>query len=163
MSVRKQSTSLARAARRAFWTLRLVAAIAGLPVARGQQDADTEKITAQNGTVDGLLVSKRSTWAVQSIVAARVGKGMPSHMPVAASVHERALVEAHAASLGLQDAADVALKRATGRDEVGLEHARYQQVYLAVPVTGGEVLVHLNGDRVVYSERHGTTVSPCVG
>ena len=40
------------------------------------------------------------------------------------------------------------LSRAQGKDEIGIEHVRFQQVHQGIPVRGGEFIVHLNGSRV---------------
>ena len=38
--------------------------------------------------------------------------------------------------------------RASQKDEIGIEHVRFQQLHQGVPVRGGEFIVHLNGSRV---------------
>ena len=40
------------------------------------------------------------------------------------------------------------------RDALGQEHVRLQQLYDGVPVTAGELIVHLQGDRVVAANGH---------
>ena len=45
-------------------------------------------------------------------------------------------------------AADLALNRVES-DEAGLQHVRFDQVVHGVPVFGGQLIVHLQGDRVV--------------
>jgi Zn-dependent metalloprotease len=84
-------------------------------------------------------------------MAAIQGKGMPTGLEASAPAHARAasFLASHAASLGLSSGADVALKEEMARDEVGVEHVRYQQLYKGVPVTGGEILIHLKGNRVI--------------
>ena len=43
------------------------------------------------------------------------------------------------------------------QDELSIDHVRYQQLHRGVPVTGGELIVHLKGDRVLAT--NGKTVS----
>jgi bacillolysin len=55
----------------------------------------------------------------------------------------------YGASFGILDRDSVSLKRASGRDEVGMEHVRFQQMHQGIPVTGGELTLHLRGSAVV--------------
>jgi Zn-dependent metalloprotease len=89
------------------------------------------------------------------------GAGVPSGAPASAPARERALtfVNANAAAFGLREIATpagrragVAVKQEMPRDEVGLEHVRFQQLHNGIPVTGGELLIHLKGDRVVSAQ-----------
>jgi Zn-dependent metalloprotease len=89
------------------------------------------------------------------------GEGVPSGAPSSATARERAqtFVNANAAAFGLRQTgtttrrqAGVAVKQETPRDEVGVEHVRFQQLHNGIPVTGGELLVHLKGDRVVSAQ-----------
>jgi vibriolysin len=115
-----------------------------------QQDSGN-RLTAADNSEDGLLLQKRATGEIQSTMAAIRGKGLPTGLEASAPAHARAasFLASHAASLGLRNGADVALKQEMARDEVGIEHLRYQQLYQGVPVTGGELLIHLKGSRVV--------------
>src|SRR6185369_14288118 len=58
-------------------------------------------------------------------------------------------VQAYGKPFGLADSSQVRLLRASQKDELGLEHVRFQQVHRGVPVTGGEFLVHLKGSRAM--------------
>lgn len=62
----------------------------------------------------------------------------------------RTFLGEYAAAFGLRNAAgDVELRGPARRDELGLDHVRFQQVVNGVPVTAGEVMVHLRGSEVV--------------
>ena len=63
---------------------------------------------------------------------------------------DRALsfLTAYGAAFGLRSAADLALE-ATLSDELQMDHVRFQQLHQGVRVTGGELIVHLRGNRVV--------------
>jgi Zn-dependent metalloprotease len=52
-------------------------------------------------------------------------------------------------AFGLASAERARVKATDGPDEVGIEHVRLQQIENGVPVTGGELIVHLKGDAVV--------------
>jgi bacillolysin len=55
----------------------------------------------------------------------------------------------HGAAFGLGSESRAVVRRTEPRDAVGLDHVRLQQTYRGVPVTGGEILVHLRGQEVV--------------
>jgi Zn-dependent metalloprotease len=98
----------------------------------------------------GLIISQRSAHTGFVSFAASRGNG------ILVSVQENALPETRARSFlgvyghefGIFDHAQVTLRRAD-RDALGLEHVRFQQTHLGVPVTAGELIVHLNGSRVM--------------
>ena len=52
-------------------------------------------------------------------------------------------------AFGIQDPSQVRVLREVARDETGMEHVRFQQLHRDVPVTGGELTVHLRGADVV--------------
>ncbi|MCP4200802.1 MAG: M4 family metallopeptidase, partial [bacterium] len=61
----------------------------------------------------------------------------------------RAFLAAYGAAFGASGADQMSLKRVTGADEVGMEHVRFRQTHQGVPITGGELTVHLRGSAVV--------------
>ncbi len=61
----------------------------------------------------------------------------------------RAFLDRYGAAFGALDRDQMSLTRVTGADEVGMEHVRFQQTYQGVPVTGGELVVHLRSAGVV--------------
>ncbi len=130
--------------------LRISAAFRGL-LQRVQSDTLLVDVVAQGGGDDELVVQPRVTSGIQSTWATVQGKGVITGVPASAPPRERALafLAANAPAFGLSSAADVAVKQEIPRDEVGLEQVRFQQLHRGVPVTGGEMLVHLRGDRVV--------------
>lgn len=61
-----------------------------------------------------------------------------------------AFLQAHGSVFGLGSAtAEVELARPAERDELGMDHVRFRQVVRGVPVTGGELTVHLRGTNVL--------------
>jgi Zn-dependent metalloprotease len=129
---------------------------------RAQEQEETRQgtvvLTGPGSGNDGLVLDTRATSSIQNTTATIHQEGLPSGAPASAPARERALafLNANAAALGLRNPAatagrraEVALKEETPKDEVGLEHVRFQQLHNGIPVTGGEVLVHLKGDRVV--------------
>src|SRR5262245_51077399 len=61
----------------------------------------------------------------------------------------RAFLATYGSAFGIASAGDVALFRSEGPDLVGMEHVRFKQLYGGVPVTAGELTVHLRGASVI--------------
>jgi len=78
------------------------------------------------------------------------GAGVPLAFGANAPPHERAraFLANHGAAFGV-DVAQTAHLWSHGPDELGMEHARFQQLHGGIPVTGGELTVHLRGAGVV--------------
>ncbi len=72
---------------------------------------------------------------------------LPATAPAAARA--LAFLDDHGAAFGVSGRDGLSTVRATGRDEVGIEHVRFRQTHRGVPVTGGELIVHLRGSAVV--------------
>ena len=66
-----------------------------------------------------------------------------------AEARGRAFLRAHGEAFGIADVGDVRHMRTHGPDDIGTEHARFRQLHNGVPVTGGEIMVHLRGAAVV--------------
>lgn len=86
-----------------------------------------------------------------TFVAADPGHPIPVAASAAASAEERAraFLGVYGQAFGVRDSGRVRLKRTSGLDDVGIEHVHFQQVHNGVPVTGGELTVHVRGDTVV--------------
>ncbi len=60
-----------------------------------------------------------------------------------------AFLRSHGRAFGVSDAAsELALRSPAERDELGFDRVRFQQVVRGVPVTAGEITVHLSGSSV---------------
>ncbi len=79
------------------------------------------------------------------------GRSVPMPPAKSAPAAERALafVDRYGRAFGIAHRAQLALVRASVPDEVGMEHVRFRQTWGGVPVTGGELTVHLSGSNVV--------------
>jgi Zn-dependent metalloprotease len=75
--------------------------------------------------------------------------GVPLPATAHAEARARAFLQAHGRAFGVADAGDAAHLRSRGPDNLGMEHVRFRQLHAGVPVTGGELTVHLRGVRVV--------------
>jgi Zn-dependent metalloprotease len=60
-----------------------------------------------------------------------------------------AFLDDFGAAFGIGGRDWVSLTRSSALDEVGMEHVRFRQIHQGVPVTGGELVVHLRGSAVV--------------
>jgi bacillolysin len=65
-----------------------------------------------------------------------------------------AFVDQYGSAFGLTSRVAARLLRATPVDALGQEHVRLQQLHDGIPVTAGEMIVHLKGDRVVAVNAH---------
>lgn len=138
-----------------------------LPVTRGVLFAllfvslSLPAVAQESGAGAGLIPSLTERGAGLTIrhVSAQTGlptfasggeRGILLDVSAVASAETRALafVDAYGKAFGLESAAQVRAIRAHA-DELGLEHVRLQQLHEGVPVTGGELIVHLKGPRVL--------------
>lgn len=95
------------------------------------------KMSKDTGLVTFLSMDRR---AAVPVVGAAVTR--PEEMA-------QTFLQGYGDAFGLRGAGDVELRGPALRDELGLEHVRFQQVVNGVPVTAGEVSVHLRGSEVV--------------
>ena len=83
-----------------------------------------------------------------------------------AEVRARVFLDDFGAAFGVGDSRQLTLRHLSGLDEVGMEHVRFQQTHGGVPVTGGELTVHLRGASVVavnaksLPDLEGLTITP---
>lgn len=133
-------------------TALLVAASSG-PVLRGQQPvpAGTRVIPSLVEPGQGLAV--RATGARSGLVtfAAATGRGLWLPGTTAAPALERALAfaDAYGRPFGLAGRQNVEPAGPAQADGLGQEHVRLRQTVQGIPVTAGELVVHLRGDRVI--------------
>jgi Zn-dependent metalloprotease len=80
-------------------------------------------------------------------------------LPETAPAEERAraFLDDHGAVFGILGRDWATMTRVNGPDELGMEHVRFRQTHRGVPVTGGELIVHLRGSAVLAA--NGKTLS----
>ncbi len=80
-----------------------------------------------------------------------LGKPIKGRLSAADPAQDRAtdFLDRFGRAFGIDDPSELSLSNVSAVDEVGLEHVRFRQTYRGVPVTGGEVMVHLRGADVV--------------
>jgi bacillolysin len=111
---------------------------------------------------EGLTVMHRSPQTGLPTFAASRGRGLLLAVPAAASAESRAMafVNAYGRDFGLAGDSAVEIERSSPVDEAGLEHVRMQQVHQGIPITAGELLVHLKGTRAMAANGHTLTDLP---
>jgi len=131
---------------------------AGVPALLGQepQPAATPTIPSLTEPGEGLAIQTRSSQTGLVTFASSRGQGVLLRGMAAAPAEERAMafVDQYGSAFGLATRANVRALRAPQRDALGLEHVRLQQVADGIPVTAGDLIVHLRGDRVVGVNGH---------
>jgi bacillolysin len=142
-------------------TVAVVAGLSPLPVkaAVGAEGAVAESVARMQASAGpDLFVQHSKTTDLVRFLSARKGQGI--HVGGAgtpAELRARAFLDGYGAAFGIREAAEYEIKATSPRDEVGMEHVRVRQVHKGVPVTGGEMFVHLKGEYVVAA--NGKTVS----
>lgn len=139
-------------------TLAAAGLAAGVPALLGQepQPPAASLIQSLSEPGEGLVIQARSPQTGLVTFATSRGQGVLLRGMAAAPAEERAIafVDQYGSAFGLGTRADVRALRAPQRDALGLEHVRLQQVADGIPVTAGEIIVHLRGDRVVGVNGH---------
>ena len=116
---------------------------------RPADDGPSVRSLAEPG--EGLAIRGRSTQTGFVTFASSSGRGILLPVQASAAADQRAFgfVDLYGASFGLADRSQVRLLRAPAIDRLGVTHVRLQQLHKGVPVTGGELVVHLKGSRVM--------------
>lgn len=88
--------------------------------------------------------------------ASSPGRGILLPLDASSSAESRALefLSIYGAAFGLNGTSEVRLLREAESDALGLEHVRLQQTYGGVPIRAAELIVHLDGARVMAANGH---------
>ena len=122
------------------------------PIVDAQRGPQNPDFLSNPGNPDeGLALTRRTTRAGATTFARPRGGGIPVAAPDSARASQRALsfLASHGSAFGLERASDVRLLRESAPDDGGIEHVRFQQLHHGLPVTAGQMIVHLKGERVV--------------
>ncbi|MCC7181745.1 MAG: M4 family metallopeptidase [Acidobacteria bacterium] len=139
-------------------TLAAAGLATGVPALLGQepQSPAAPSIQSLSEPGEGLAIQARSPQTGLVTFASTRSQGVLLRGMAAAPAEERAMafVDQYGTAFGLATRANVRALRAPQRDALGLEHVRLQQVADGIPVTAGDLIVHLRGDRVVAVNGH---------
>ena len=125
----------------ASWNLRAREAQAGPQV---------PQIASLSEAGEGFAITQSTATGLAAFAASR-GRGvlLPAAETDTAADRASMFVDLYGPAFGLADRSRVRLARQPHRDARGLEHVRFQQVHMGVPVAGAEFLVHLKGTRAM--------------
>jgi Zn-dependent metalloprotease len=119
---------------------------------KAQDDAPVERTLRAMRTAAGteLSITRSPRTGLATFVAAPKGRSIPVPNVATATPRDRALsfVATYGNAFGLRDGQDVSVVRSE-RDTLGIDHVRLSQVRSGIPITGGELIVHLRGSRVL--------------
>jgi bacillolysin len=134
-------------------------AVAAVRVTGQEPRASAPAIQSLAEPGQGLDVKARSDKDGRVRFAASSGRGvlLPGMAAARAEARAMAFVELYGESFGLRARSDARPLGPAQTDGLGVEHVRLQQLHDGVPVTAGEFLVHLRGERVMAA--NGRTLS----
>src|SRR5215204_2469511 len=92
-------------------------------------------------------ITQSSVTDLATFVAAAPEKPIPTFLSPTAPPEERGrkFLELYGMAFGITNPDQIRMQRIHGRDEVGLEHVRFRQVHQGIPITAGELIIHLRG------------------
>lgn len=137
-------------------TILLIAAMAGSSSGAWAQsingpDVDEALRKLQTSTGAVLDVKRSADTGLATFLTADPAAPVTLPVPAVLAATERAaaFIALGGAAFGITDTEQVRPKAVDGPDETGAEHVRLQQLYRGVPVIGGELIVHLEGNTVL--------------
>ena len=112
---------------------------------------ETAALAMETAAGAPIEVTRSPLTGLISFLATSRGHPIRLDVPASAPASERALafLATHGKAFGMNDPSKVRVLRATPKDQVGMEHVRLQQLHKGIPVTAGELTVHLRGASVV--------------
>lgn len=120
--------------------------------AQAQDEAEVGRATRAMEDAAGakLSVVRSARTGLATFITAPAGTFIPVPDSRAATPSERGLsfIELYGGAFGLRGRGSVQVT-SVQKDDLGIDHVRMQQMVAGVPVTGGELIVHLKGSRVL--------------
>lgn len=136
-------------------TIFLIAAMAGSasgawgqPLGGPDVDEALRRLQRSTGAVLDVKRSAATGLATFLTVDPTAPVTLPVPAVLAATERAAAFIALGGSAFGITDTAQVRPKAVDGPDETGAEHVRFQQLHGGVPVTGGELIIHLEGNTV---------------
>ena len=138
------------------------AALVPWPTARvvGQSLSRRPDIPSLTESGEGLTIRLRGEQGTVRFASADAGGIRLANAGAAAEARARAFVRGYGSAFGIADEAQLEMRRGAVTDATGIEHVRFEQRHLGVPVFAGEFLVHLRGARVLAANGHIATNLP---
>ncbi len=129
-----------------------IALSASVPADNPEDSPALASIRSMRSAAGGSLEVQRSKLTgLASFVSVGSGHGVVLNVATTAPAAERAqaFLKGYGAAFGIADPSRARVVRTSGLDETGMEHVRLQQLHGGVPVTAGELTVHLRANTVV--------------
>ena len=125
-------------------------ALAAAAQAQAPADAVASSVRAMAAAGPIHTVSSPLTGLV-SFMSTRAGAPLPLAAAATDPAHVRAaaFLAAYGGAFGIAGPAWGRVEAASGPDQLGMERVRYRQLHAGIPVTAGEVSIHLKGASVV--------------
>ncbi len=96
-----------------------------------------------------LLIRGVSKTGLVTFAGSRDGIELPLQASVTAEERALSFVDLYGAAFGLADRSQLQRIDAPKADDLGITHARFQQVYQGIPIRAAEFFVHMKGTRVM--------------
>ena len=134
-----------------FWLwlplIALPAIVQALPNDAVVQGVRQSLDAAAGGTVE---MRQSEVTGLATFMAAPRGKPIPTFAPPTAKADDRSrqFLNLYGKAFGLTLPEQLQVQKVQGPDNVGIEHVRYRQLHRGVPITGGEIIVHMKGTNV---------------
>ena len=112
------------------------------------QDA-TGAIESLSAPGQRLLIRSVSKTGLVTFASSRDGIELPLQASVTAEERALSFVDLYGAAFGLADRSQLQRIEAPKADDLGITHARFQQVYQGIPIRAAEFFVHMKGTRVM--------------
>ena len=102
---------------------------------------------AAGGTVE---MRQSEVTGLATFMAAPRGKPIPTFASPTDKADDRSrqFLNLYGKAFGLSLPEQLQVQKVQGPDKVGMEHVRYRQLHRGVPITGGEIIVHMKGTNV---------------
>lgn len=140
-----------------FSPLRFLALAAGLhalsgvapAVAQVARPATALAVDEMSRAAGGEVSATVAGTGLVTFLRTQPGAPIPLGRPGSAEERAREFLASYGRAFGVGRGAELETLRVSALDEVGMEHVRFQQTHRGIPVTGGELTVHLRGRGVV--------------
>jgi len=119
--------------------------------AQAPADAVASSVRAMAAVAGPIHTASSPLTGLVTFMSTRPGAPLPLAADVTDPAHVRAaaFLAAHGGAFGIAGPSWGRVERVTGPDHLGMERVRYRQLHAGIPVTAGEVSIHLKGASVI--------------
>ncbi len=127
------------------WALRPV----GAQIQQQLPQEATGAIESLSAPGQRLLIRSVSKTGLVTFASSRDGIELPLQASVTAEERALSFVDLYGAPFGLADRSQLQRIDAPKADDLGITHARFQQIHNGIPIRAAEFFVHMKGTRVM--------------